>query len=82
MLEFSKTMQDWTTQESASPFVKAVEVSADTKVDPSKAVHMNGTSAEVTLTIGGENVGIYLIQGRTYKISATMSNSADVVFLY
>ena len=82
MLEFSKTTQDWTTQESASPYIKAVEVSANTKVDPSKAIHMNGTSAEVTLTIGEKAIGVYLIQGRTYKISATMSNSADVVFLY
>lgn len=81
-LSFSnKGIQDWTVQESSSPFVKAV-VSTGAVVPPSKAIHMKGDSASVNLTIDGEVVALYLLQGYVYKISATKSSSNDVVFLY
>ena len=81
MLEFSKTTQDWTVQESSSPYIKAI-ASTGAEVDPSKAIHMKGTSANVNLTIGGEVITLHLLKGYTYKISATKSSSNDVVFLY
>ena len=77
----AKTMNDWTPQESLAPFIKAV-VSDGSVVDPSRAVVNKGSGASVTLTIGGEDVAIYMLQGVVYKISATKSSSNNVVFLY
>lgn len=77
----AKGLNDYLVQESVAPYIKAVDATSS-DMDPCRAVHMNGTSAEVTLTINGTDVGIYLIQGHTYKISATKSSSTSVVFLY
>tara|TARA_Y100000592_G_scaffold50078_1_gene79296 strand:- start:308 stop:562 length:255 start_codon:yes stop_codon:yes gene_type:complete len=77
----SKTMNSWTSQESVAPFIKAV-VSDGSVVDPSRAVVNKGSGASVTLTIGGEEVAIYMLQGVVYKISATKSSSNNIVFLY
>lgn len=77
----AKGLNDYLVQESVAPYIKAVDATGS-DMDPCRAVHMNGTSAEVTLTINGTDVGIYLIQGNTYKICATKSSSTSVVFLY
>jgi len=77
----AKKLNDYEVRESVSPYVKAVDATGS-DMDPCRAVHMNGTSAEVTLTIDDTDVGIYLVQGRTYQISATKSSSTNVVFLY
>lgn len=77
----AKKLNDYEVRESVSPYVKAVDATGS-DMDPCRAVHMNGTSAEVTLTIDDTDIGIYLVQGRTYQISATKSSSTDVVFLY
>jgi len=77
----AKKLNDYEVRESVSPYVKAIDATGS-DMDPCRAVHMNGTSAEVTLTIDDTDVGIYLVQGRTYQISATKSSSTDVVFLY
>jgi hypothetical protein len=77
----AKTMNDWTPQESLAPYIKAV-VSSGAEVSPSRAVINKGNSGSITLTIGNEDVAIYLIQGEIYPISATKSSSNNIIFLY
>tara|TARA_Y100001973_G_C5183088_1_gene326103 strand:- start:643 stop:885 length:243 start_codon:yes stop_codon:yes gene_type:complete len=76
-----KGINDYTMQESAAPFIKAV-VATTNDMDTCRAVHMKGTSADVTLTVNNEDVVFHLLKGHTYKIAASKSSSNSVVFLY
>ncbi len=77
----AKGIQDYSAQESVAPYVKAV-VATGNDQDACRAVHMNGTSASVTLTVDGSDIAFWLIKGNEYPISATKSSSTSVVFLY
>jgi hypothetical protein len=77
----AKTMNDWTPQESLAPYIKAV-VSSGAEVSPSRAIINKGDAGPVTLTIGGEDVAIFLNKGEIYPISATKSSSNNIIFLY
>ena len=77
----AKGLQDYTMDESASPYVSAVV--ATTNDQPStRAVHMKGTSASVDLTVNGVDVAFWLIKGHIYPISCTKASAATVVMLY
>tara|TARA_B100001123_G_C15048429_1_gene922545 strand:+ start:712 stop:951 length:240 start_codon:yes stop_codon:yes gene_type:complete len=78
----AKGLNDYTTQESVSPYVKAVVSDGSAAVDACRAVHMKGTAADVTLTVDDTDVVFHLLKGHTYPICATKSNSSSVVFLY
>ena len=77
----AKGIQDYTPQESVAPYIKAVVATQSTQ-DPCRAVHMKGTAADVTLTVGDVDVVFHLLKGHTYQICATKSNSTSVVLLY
>jgi hypothetical protein len=77
----AKNIQDYTVNESVSPFVAAV-VATGSAQDACRAVHMKGTAANVTLTVNDSDVVFHLLKGHTYPICATKSSSTDVVFLY
>ena len=77
----AKGIQDYTSQESLAPYIKAV-VATQSDQDPCRAVHMKGTAADVTLTVGDVDVVFHLLKGHTYQICATKSNSTSVVLLY
>jgi len=77
----AKGIQDYTSQESLAPYIKAV-VATGSDQDPCRAVHMTGTSASVNLTVADTVVAFWLIKGHTYSICATKSSSTDVVLLY
>jgi len=77
----AKGIQDYTSQESLAPYIKAV-VATGSAQDPCRAVHMNGASASVNLTVNDAVVAFWLIKGHTYSICATKSSSTDVVLLY
>ena len=77
----AKGLQDYTVDESTSPYVKAV-VATGSAQDATRAVHMTGTSASVNLTVDGTVVAFWLIKGHTYPICAPVSSSTDVVMLY
>ena len=77
----AKGLQDYAVQESVSPYIKAV-VATQSDQDACRAVHMKGTSADVTLTVNDADVVFHLLKGYTYPICATKSSSTDVVFLY
>lgn len=77
----SKGLQDYTVDESTSPYVKAV-VATGSDQDATRAVHMKGTAANVTLTVAGVDVVFHLLKGHTYPICATKSSSTDVIMLY
>ena len=77
----SKGLQDFSVQEGVAPYVKAVVATASAQ-DATRAVHMKGTSANVTLTVNGSDVVFHLLKGHTYPICATKSSSTDVIMLY
>ena len=77
----NKTMNSWSAQESVAPYIKAI-VSSGAEVSPSRAVINKGDAGPVTLTIGGEDVAIFLNKGEIYPISATKSSSNNIIFLY
>ena len=77
----AKNIQDYTVNESVSPFVSAVVATGSTQ-DACRAVHMKGTAANVTLTVNDSDVVFHMLKGHTYPICATKSSSTDVVFLY
>lgn len=74
-------MNSWSAQESVAPYIKAV-VSTGAEVSASRAVINVGTAANITLTIGGKDVVIFLNKGEIYPISATKSSSNNIIFLY
>tara|TARA_X000001382_G_C3053138_1_gene141766 strand:- start:161 stop:397 length:237 start_codon:yes stop_codon:yes gene_type:complete len=77
----SKGLQDFSVQEGVAPYVKAVVATTNAQ-DATRAVHMKGTAANVTLTVDGSDVVFHLLKGHTYPICATKSSSADVIMLY
>ena len=77
----AKGLQDYSINESVSPYIKAV-VATQSDQDACRAVHMKGTSANVTLTVNDADVVFYLLQGHTYPICATKASANTVVFLY
>ena len=77
----AKGIQDYTPQESVSPYIKAVVATGNAQ-DPCRAVHMTAVNASVTLTVHDVEVAFYLLRGHTYPICATKSSSTDVVLLY
>jgi hypothetical protein len=77
----AKGIQDYTSQESVAPYIKAVVATTNAQ-DPCRAVHMKGTAADVTLTVNGADVVFHLLKGHTYPICATKASANTVVFLY
>jgi len=77
----AKGLNDYLVQESVAPYIKAVVADTNTQ-DASRAVHMKGTAADVTLTVNGADVVFHLLKGHTYQICATKSSSTSVVLLY
>ena len=77
----AKGLNDYTSQESVSPYIKAVVADTNTQ-DACRAVHMKGTAADVTLTVDDVDVVFHLLKGHTYPICATKSSSTSVVLLY
>ena len=77
----AKGIQDYTSQESLAPYIKAV-VATGSAQDPCRAVHMKAADAVVTLTVNDVDVVFWLLKGHTYPICATKSSSTDVVLLY
>ena len=63
-----KGLMDFTSQESVAPYVKAVTATTNVQ-DPSRAIHMKGSSANVNLDVGGET-------------SITKASATSVVLLY
>ena len=76
-----KGLMDFTEKESVAPYVRAV-VATTNDQEPSRGIHMKGSAASVTLTIGGADVAFYLLQGHTYPISITKASATTVVLLY
>ena len=76
-----KNLMDFTEKESVAPYVKAI-VATTNDQEPSRGIHMKGSSASVNLDVGGETVAFYLIQGHTYPISITKASANTVVLLY
>ena len=77
----AKGLLDFTERESLAPYVGAIVATTNDQA-PSRAVHMKGSAANVTLTIGGADVVFYLLQGHTYPISVTKASATTVVLLY
>lgn len=77
----AKGLQDYTVDESTSPYVSAV-VATTNDQDATRAVHMKGTSANVTLTVNDVDIVFHLLKGHTYPISCTKASAATVVMLY
>ena len=77
----AKGLNDYLVQESVAPYIKAV-VATTNDQDACRAVHMKGSSANVTLTVEDVDVVFYLLQGHVYPICATKASSTDVVLLY
>ena len=77
----AKGLNDFPAQESLAPYVKAV-VATTNDQDACRAVHMKGTSADVTLTVEDVDVVFHLLKGHTYSISCTKASANTVVFLY
>jgi hypothetical protein len=78
----AKGIQDYTAQESVAPYIKAVQVAADTAYDPCRAVFSKTAAAHV-LTVNGVAITFTTMQaGVIYPISATECTSVNVIFLY
>ena len=77
----AKGLQDFTIDESASPFVSAV-VATTSDQSATRAVHMKGTSSDVTLTVNDVDVIFHLLKGHIYPICCTKASAATVVMLY
>ena len=77
----AKGIQDYTSQESLAPYIKAV-VATGSAQDPCREVHMKAVDADVTLTVNDVDIVFRLLRGHTYPICATKSSSTDVVLLY
>ena len=77
----AKGLNDYLVQESVAPYIKAV-VATTSDQDACRAIHMKGTSADVTLTIEDTDVVFHLLKGHTYPICATKASANTVVFLY
>jgi hypothetical protein len=77
----AKGLQDYTVDESTSPYVSAVIATTNAQ-DATRAVHMKGTSADVTLTVNGVDVVFHLLKGEIYPISCTKASAVTVVMLY
>jgi len=78
----AKGIQDYTSQESVAPYVKAVQVAADTEYAPCRAIFSKTTAAHV-LTVNDEAITFTTMQaGVIYPISATKCASVNVIFLY
>ena len=80
-MSIEKGLSDFPVCESVAPFIKAV-VATGSAQDACRAVHMKGTSANVTLTVNGSDIAFHLLKGHTYPISVTKSSSTDVILLY
>ena len=81
MRKTRKGLMDFTSQESVAPYGKAVPATTHIQ-DPSSAIHMKGSSANVKWDVGGETIQLYLLQGHTYRISITKASATSVVLLY
>tara|TARA_Y100001951_G_C11080175_1_gene150892 strand:+ start:269 stop:505 length:237 start_codon:yes stop_codon:yes gene_type:complete len=77
----AKGLQDYTVDESTSPYVSAV-VATTGDQPATRAVHMKGASANINLTVNGELVQFWLIKGHIYPISCTKASADTVVMLY
>ena len=77
----AKGIQDFTVQESNSPYIKAV-VATTSDQDPSRGFYVIAGGA-YTLTVDNADVVFTgLITGHVYPISITKSSSANVILLY
>ncbi len=78
----AKGIQDYTAQESVAPYIKAVQVVADTEYAPCRAV-FSKTGAAHVLTVNDVPITFTTMkEGVIYPISATKCTSVNVIFLY
>ena len=59
----NKSLNDFAVQESVAPFVKAVAADTTNGNDACRAIHFNGTSGPVSLTVDGVVVSFQLLKG-------------------
>jgi hypothetical protein len=78
----AKGLQDYTVDESTAPYIKAVEISADTAYDPCRAVYAKTAAAHQIYVAGVEITFTGMLAGHIYPICATQADSANLVFLY
>lgn len=78
----AKGLMDFPMAESVAPYIKAVQVAANTDYEACRAV-FSKTSAAHVLTVGGSAVTFTgMVAGTVYPISATKCTSTNVIFLY
>tara|TARA_Y100000593_G_scaffold76008_1_gene140322 strand:- start:45 stop:296 length:252 start_codon:yes stop_codon:yes gene_type:complete len=76
-----KGVQDYSVNESVSPYTKAV-VSTTADMDACRAIYVK-SGASHTLTINGVDVAFTgMLPGTIYPICATKCSTANVIFLY
>ena len=77
----AKGLQDYSINESVSPYIKAV-VATTNDQDACRAVYVL-VAGNYALTVNGAAVTFTgLLAGHIYPICATNSSSANVIFLY
>lgn len=77
----AKGLNDFTVQESVSPYVKAVVATTNAQ-DESRAIYVK-VAGEYTLTIDDADVVFTgLLAGHIYPVCTTKSSSANVILLY
>jgi hypothetical protein len=77
----AKGLNDYLAQESVAPYISAVVATTNDQPD-TRAVHMKGTSADITLTVNDIDVIFHLLKGHTYPISCTKASANTVIMLY
>ena len=77
----SKGINDYMVQESVAPYVSAVVASTNDQ-DVCRAIYVK-VAGNYDLTVNGVDVTFTgLLAGHIYKIAASKSSSANVIFLY
>lgn len=78
----AKGLMDFPLAESVAPYIKAVQVVADTDYEACRAVFSKTAAAHV-LTVNGSAITFTgMTAGTVYPISATKCTSTNVIFLY
>jgi len=77
----AKGLQDYSINESVSPYIKAVVATTDDQ-DACRAVYVL-IAGNYVLTVNGVDITFTgLLAGHIYPVCATKSSSANVIFLY
>ena len=76
-----KGLNDYMIQESVAPYISAV-VATTNEQDTCRAIYVK-VAGDYDLTVNGVDVTFTgLLAGHIYKIAASKSSSANVIFLY